>query len=75
MLTEEQKKRIYSQAYHWKYEDNLPWKFVTGVVNMNLGTNYTAKEVQRVCEKIYKNRKSYQKQTGLSGKFLRKKWR
>ena len=43
MLTEEQKKRIYSQAYHWKYEDNLPWKFVTGVVNMNLGTNYTAK--------------------------------
>ncbi len=55
MLTEEQKKMIYSQAYHSKYEDNLPWKFVTGVVNMNLGTNYTAKEVQKVCEKIYKN--------------------
>ena len=47
--------RIYSQAYHSKYEDNLPWKFVTGVVNMNLGTNYTAKRVQKVCEKIYKN--------------------
>ena len=55
MLTEEQKNMTYSQAYHSKYEDNLPWKFVTGVVNMNLGTNYTAKEVQKVCEKIYKN--------------------
>ena len=55
MLTEEQRESIYSHAYHWKYEDNLPWKFVTGVVNMNLGTNYTAKEVQKVCEKIYKN--------------------
>ena len=53
MLTEEQKKMIYSQAYHSKYEDNLPWKFVTGVVNMNLVTYYTAKEVQKVCEKIY----------------------
>jgi lysozyme family protein len=51
-MTEDQKKSIYSQAYHSRYEDNLPWKFVTGIVNMNLGTNYTVKQVQKVCDKI-----------------------
>lgn len=53
MLTKEQEKQIYSCAYHWRYEDNLPWDFVTGMVNQDLGTEYTKALVKKVCDKIH----------------------
>jgi hypothetical protein len=53
MLTKEQEKQIYSCAYHWRYEDNLPWDFVTGMVNQDLGTEHTKALVKKVCDKIH----------------------
>jgi len=50
MLTEKEKEDIFKTAYHWKYEDNMPWNFVTGMVNQDLGTSYSAKEVEKVCK-------------------------
>ena len=51
MLTPQEARSIYAAAYHWRYEDNLPWKFVTGMVNQCLNTSYTIEKVKRVCEK------------------------
>ena len=39
------------RLHHWRYEDNLPLKFVTGMVNQCLNTSYTIEKVKRVCEK------------------------
>ena len=44
MLTP-QEKSIYAAAHHWRYEDNLSWKFVTGMVNQDLGTDYTTEKL------------------------------
>ena len=52
MLTPQEEQSIYAAAYHWRYEDNLSWKFVTGMVNQDLGTNYTTQKVKHVCEKL-----------------------
>ena len=49
------RKSIYAAAHHWRYEDNLSWKFVTGMVNQDLGTDYTTEKIKRVCEKIKAN--------------------
>ena len=55
MLTPQEEKSIYAAARHWRYEDNLSWKFVTGMVNQDLGTDYTTEKIKRVCEKIKAN--------------------
>jgi asparagine synthetase A len=52
MLTKKQEEDIFSSAYHWRYEDNLSWDFVTGMVNQDLGTEYTKQFVKKICEKI-----------------------
>ena len=54
MMTEQEKKDIFRKAYHWKYEDNMPWDFVTGMVNQDLETNYTIKQVQKACKDMEK---------------------
>lgn len=55
-MTEQEKKSIYSAAYHWRYEDNMPWKFVAGMVNQDLGEKYTVDQVKKICEEMKKSR-------------------
>ena len=58
-LTNEFMEEVVNDLWHWRIEDNLPWKFCSGILEQNYENKFTPTECKKCFQGFFKNLTGY----------------